>query len=313
MLIAANTPPPPHTRVLLCCCLLPFHIADSAKLRASALRGWSFLYTSLSAPPATRQLEAQLSALSALLHDADVEVRAAAGEALALLYNTCGLGEEFGEDLDELDEEEDEEEEDPLLDQLSSPQQQQQQQHELAPAGQAAAAEQQEQQQQHMHGASSRSQQEQQQQGGVVLNGLPAGLVVPGSSSGKPKRDSDVMSLGSSISGLDMVIDRVRDLASNRGDRQRRSRRDRAAMKGCFRELRSVMEVREVVHNGVFVEDCLRYFRGLFGVYNSFLPTRGSDSTAVMCLCMSVCEKQQATCAAWSCVVMPFSSQPCQC
>jgi hypothetical protein len=57
------------------------------------------------------------------------------------------------------------------------------------------------------------------------------------------QRDGDVMSLGSSVSGLDMVIDRVRDLASNRGDRQRRSRRERQSMRSSFRELRSVMEV----------------------------------------------------------------------
>jgi hypothetical protein len=218
-------------------------VADSAKLRATALRGWAFLYTSLSAPLSTRQLEAELAALAALLHDGDVDVRAAAGEGLGLLYHSCGLGDsDFGEeeDLDDLIEEEEEEEE-----------QQQQQQDELAPAG--------EQQQQveltqiDAGGSSSSSAQQQ-----VVLNGIPEGLVVPGTTTNpgsggsgprqravqqQQQRDGDVMSLGSSVSGLDMVIDRVRDLASNRGDRQRRSRRERQSMRSSFRELRSVMEV----------------------------------------------------------------------
>ncbi|KAF6258563.1 interferon-related developmental regulator-domain-containing protein [Scenedesmus sp. NREL 46B-D3] len=213
---------------------------DSAKLRAAALRGWAFLFTSLSNPLSTRQLEAELAALSALLHDADVDVRAAAGEGLGLLYSSCGLGDsDFGEeeDLDDLLEEGEEEEE--------QQEEQQQQQVDLAPVG-----EQQQQVELAQNGAGSSSSQQQQ-----VLNGIPEGLVVPGTTtiagSGgtgqrqrtlQQQRDADVMSLGSSVSGLDMVIDRVRDLASNRGDRQRRNRRERQTMRSSFRELRSVME-----------------------------------------------------------------------
>jgi hypothetical protein len=216
---------------------------DAAKPRAAALRGWAFLYTSLTSPLSTRQLEAELSALSALLHDADVDVRAAAGEGLGLLYSSCGLGDSnFGEeeDLDDLIEEEEEEED------LQETEQSQQQLHQLdlSPAG-----EQQQQVELAQNGSSSQQQQ--------VLNGIPEGLVVPGTTTNpgsggggqrqrivqQQQRDGDVMSLGSSVSGLDMVIDRVRDLANNRGDRQRRSRRERQSMRSSFRELRSVMEV----------------------------------------------------------------------
>jgi hypothetical protein len=219
-------------------------------LRAAALRGWAFLYTSLSSPLSTRQLEAELAALSALLHDADVDVRSAAGEGLGLLYSSCGLGDsDFGEeeDLDDLIGEE--EEEDGLQEHAEI--QQQIQQVDLSPAG-----EQQQQVELAQNGVAGSSSGEQQQ----VLNGIPEGLVVPGTTTNpgsggsgqrerivqqqqQQQRDGDVMSLGSSVSGLDMVIDRVRDLANNRGDKQRRNRRERASMRSSFRELRSVMEV----------------------------------------------------------------------
>lgn len=174
---------------------------DSPKLRAAALRGWCFLYTSLNSPLSSRQLEAQLSSLAGLLHDGDVDVRAAAGEGLALLYNTCGLGDSA--DDDESDEEEEEEAD--SEDEQPQPQapQQGQQQPDLAPAG--------------------------------ALPPLPPA---------PPRRQGDAMSLvsSSSVSGLDMVMDRVRELASNRGDKQRRSKRERVALKGAFRGLRSVLE-----------------------------------------------------------------------
>ncbi|WIA18984.1 hypothetical protein OEZ85_003651 [Tetradesmus obliquus] len=218
---------------------------DSAKLRATALRGWSLLYSSLSSPLATRQLEAELAALAALLHDADVDVRAAAGEGLGLLYSSCGLGDsDFGEeeDLDDSIEEEEEEEEE-----QQQEEQQQVEQQELAPAG-----EQHQQVELAQNGVAGGSSSQAQQ---VVLNGIPEGLVVPGTTTNpgsgarqrivqqqQQQREGDVMSLGSSVSGLDMVIDRVRDLANNRGDRQRRSRRERQSMRSSFRELRSVME-----------------------------------------------------------------------
>lgn len=45
-------------------------------------------------------------------------------------------------------------------------------------------------------------------------------------------------------SGLDDAVDRMRALATNRGDPKRRSKQDRARLTGSFRELCSAVEVR---------------------------------------------------------------------
>ena len=45
-------------------------------------------------------------------------------------------------------------------------------------------------------------------------------------------------------SGLDDAVDRMRALATNRGDSKRRSKQDRARLKGSFRELCNAVEVR---------------------------------------------------------------------
>jgi hypothetical protein len=146
--------------------------AAAAAPRAAALRGWTFLFTSLNALPDAGAVEALLPALAALLHEGDVEVRAAAGEAIAVVYHTCGLDE-----LESiLEGEGDEEEEDG----------------------------------------------EEGEDGGGE-----------GSSSG-----------GGGVSGLSEVVGRMRDLATNRGDRQRRSKRDRASLRGAFRDITRVIEVR---------------------------------------------------------------------
>jgi hypothetical protein len=44
--------------------------------------------------------------------------------------------------------------------------------------------------------------------------------------------------------GMEEVVARMRDLATNRGDSQRRSRRDRASLRSTFRDLCSSVEVR---------------------------------------------------------------------
>lgn len=51
--------------------------------------------------------------------------------------------------------------------------------------------------------------------------------------------------------GLDDVVGRMRELATNRGDKSRRSKRDRVSMKSTFRELCNVVEVRycSFLHN----------------------------------------------------------------
>ena len=46
------------------------------------------------------------------------------------------------------------------------------------------------------------------------------------------------------VSGLDEVVARMKELASNRGDALRRSKRDRSTLKSTFRDLLGVVEVR---------------------------------------------------------------------
>lgn len=45
-------------------------------------------------------------------------------------------------------------------------------------------------------------------------------------------------------SGLDGVVNRIKDLAINRGDAMRRSKKDRASLKSSFREYHKAIEVR---------------------------------------------------------------------
>ena len=59
---------------------------------AAALRGWALVASTL---PGGRMgaawVERSLAGLEAGLHNADVDVRGAAGEAIALLYHAAGL------------------------------------------------------------------------------------------------------------------------------------------------------------------------------------------------------------------------------
>ena len=80
---------------LTCMCMCA-HVwpAASAHVAAAALRGWALLASTLpghrlSAP----FLEASLGSLSKGLYSSAVEVREAAGEAIALLYEAAGLTE----------------------------------------------------------------------------------------------------------------------------------------------------------------------------------------------------------------------------
>lgn len=43
---------------------------------------------------------------------------------------------------------------------------------------------------------------------------------------------------------LEDIVSRMKDLAKNRGDPSRRSRKERAAQRGTFRELCNIVEVR---------------------------------------------------------------------
>lgn len=75
---------------------MPFR-KGSSLARAAALRGWALLLTTVEVRRlSASSVEASLARLSAILGDEDVDVRAAAGEAIALLYSTAGL-EKMGE------------------------------------------------------------------------------------------------------------------------------------------------------------------------------------------------------------------------
>jgi len=183
-----------------------------------------------------------MATFAELLHDPEVEVRAAAGEGLALLYHASGLAdgnfegfEGFDDDpLSDFEEEEaaaaatEEPDAAAAAAAAQSPVQQQAQAVDLSPAGPST-----------QQGTSAG--------GGSEAAALTASAVAAAAGKAPRRRDGDDMSLAScsSVSGLDLVVDRMKDLASNRGDRQRRSKRERSALKGAFRELRSVMEVRE--------------------------------------------------------------------
>ncbi|GAB4824115.1 hypothetical protein N2152v2_011161 [Parachlorella kessleri] len=66
----------------------------TAKVQAAALRGWSLLLTTIPSGQLDSDfVEKYIKQLAALLHADDVEVRSAAGEAVALLYDSCGLAE----------------------------------------------------------------------------------------------------------------------------------------------------------------------------------------------------------------------------
>lgn len=63
-----------------------------AKVRACAVRAWSFLATSLNSVLSTPTVESVMCDIAGLLHDGDVDVRNASGELAALLCDVCGVG-----------------------------------------------------------------------------------------------------------------------------------------------------------------------------------------------------------------------------
>ena len=62
-----------------------------------------------------------------------------------------------------------------------------------------------------------------------------------GTSSSRPPSEA-----GSAAAGLDGVVARMRELATNRGDGLRRSKRDRGTLRSTFRDLVGVVEVRQL-------------------------------------------------------------------
>lgn len=96
-ILHVNYSPPPLWEYLcrtiyMLTCYPSFTVA--AKVQTAALRGWSLLLTTLPAWQLTApDIERQLASLADLLESPDVEVRSAAGEAVALLFHTYGLAE----------------------------------------------------------------------------------------------------------------------------------------------------------------------------------------------------------------------------
>ena len=69
-----------------------------AGTRAAAVRGWALLLTSLPQDLVKRHgyCETRLANLSRLLHDNSVELREAAGEGIAVLFDAVQVGEHAG-------------------------------------------------------------------------------------------------------------------------------------------------------------------------------------------------------------------------
>ncbi|KAK9823814.1 hypothetical protein WJX72_005686 [[Myrmecia] bisecta] len=149
--------------------------APSFKVVAAALRGWALLLSTL---PAWRldsaKIEAHLASLASHLHDDDVEVRGAAGEAIALLYHSTGLQE-----LRPFDNE---------------------------------------------------------------LSSNPETPSTPESGDEAEMSGDEAGTSSAFQADMDDVMARMKDLATNRGDRQRRSKRDRSSLKTTFRDLHNIVE-----------------------------------------------------------------------
>jgi hypothetical protein len=220
--------------------------AGQAKLQAVALRGWTLLLTTVPTWHLDSDfVESRLSLLAGLLHSDDVEVRGAAGEAVALLYSTCGLAA-----LPES----------PALDYGSEPSPARKTPAAgagtngkpprpprasgsngaaLAPAPQTAEPA--------TGGAAEAQPSDDSREDFVQPNGATAAAEARREVGVQTPMDSDDdeggLAGGVALERLEQITDRMRDLAKNRGDSTRRSRRDRASLKGTFRELCNVVEV----------------------------------------------------------------------
>lgn len=199
-----------------------------ARVRAAAVHSWTFLITTIEPHVfSSDQVEGLLADLSGLLQAADVQLRGAAGEAVALLYHVYHLNDLLAQhdDVDTIPEQM-EEEEDRWYEELKG----------VAPGEAAAEA------------LSS------------VDSAVPAAAAAASSRAMEPQASDAALSLAglSDASTLDDVADRMRELAvhgkltsgegtptsagSNGG--VRRSRRSRAALCSTFRSLCALL------HNG---------------------------------------------------------------
>lgn len=65
----------------------------------------------------------------------------------------------------------------------------------------------------------------------------------PGSPAAEAANGGSTGAAGGAHAEMDDVVQRMKELATHRGDEQRRNRRDRAALKSTFRELITTVEV----------------------------------------------------------------------
>ncbi|GLC45151.1 hypothetical protein PLESTB_000430000 [Pleodorina starrii] len=181
-----------------------------AKVRAAAVRGWSFLVTLLDCQMGEHEAAACLGALAGLLGERDLELRTAAGEAVGVM-RACGCADHvLDEMLDEQDEQQQREEDERAGDEEED----EDCGEEKDGVGSAAAAG-----GRSGGGSSSRKQQQQQHANGR------GGRRATGDSGGE----------------LGDLVERMQELACNQGDKLRRSRRERASQRSTFRGLMSAL------------------------------------------------------------------------
>ncbi|KAG2494825.1 hypothetical protein HYH03_007066 [Edaphochlamys debaryana] len=207
-----------------------WHKGD-AKVRAAAVRAWSFLLTTLDHSPSGPEAAAVLAALARLLNEdqRNLELRSAAGEGVAVLRACCSAGvmdalvegEEEGEDGEE-GEEEDVNHAEALKGPGPAPP--------SAPAPAPAAG----------AGAGAGGLGSPKANGGASRGG--------GGGGGRKGRSGGGGGGGGHHEGggidggMEHLVERMADLASNKGDKLRRSRRDKAAQRSTFRGLLASLE-----------------------------------------------------------------------
>ncbi|GIL47863.1 hypothetical protein Vafri_4505 [Volvox africanus] len=161
-----------------------------AKARAAAVRGWSFLLTSLDNQLRDDEATACLAALAGLMDERDLELRTAAGEAAAVLRCSCSEG--ILSSLAEADKEEDADEE-----------------------------EEEEEEEDHIHESNGSG------GGGGRSKGAGGGC-----RAGRRLAECD-----NGGGRMGELVEKMQDLALNKGDKLRRSRRERASQRSTFRGL----------------------------------------------------------------------------
>lgn len=184
--------------------------AASAPVVVAALRGWAFLLTTVPSYQLTADfVEQHLGALAQLLNGSDVEVRGAAGEGVALLWH---LG-----DLSSLPE---------------SPRPQRRSSDSFQNSLAALASGQ-------VVGSPPTV--------GAALAATAAAAVgdaqPPAAYAQSPKQQQHEETREEEVDSLEAIVERMRDLAKNRGDASRLNKGDRASSRGTFRDLLAIIEV----------------------------------------------------------------------